>query len=247
MTTHAIVSKDEWVEARKRLLAKEKELTRMGEQLSAERRSLPWVRIDKDYTFDGPNGRETLAQLFGDRSQLVVYHFMFAPEWDVGCKSCSFWADNFNGITAHLRARDVAFAAISRAPLAKLQAFAKRLGWTFRWVSSQGSDFNYDVDVSFRPEALARGDATYNFAKLSSFRSGGSGINHFTPSDMPGISVFAKDESGAVFRTYSTYGRGIDMMNTAYQYLDLVPKGRDESDEPGHQMAWVKLRDLYGR
>lgn len=146
-----------------------------------------------------------------------------------------------------MRQRDVAFAAISRAPLAKLQAFAKRLGWTFRWVSSQGSDFNYDFDVSFRPEALARGDVTYNFAKLSSFRSGGSSINDFTPSDMPGISVFAKDESGAVFRTYSTYGRGIDMMNTAYQYLDLVPKGRDESAGPGHQMAWVKLRDLYGR
>ena len=132
MTTHEVVSKGEWVEARKRLLAKEKEFTRMREQLSAERRALPWMRIDKDYTFDGPNGRETLAQLFGDRSQLVVYHFMFAPEWEVGCKSCSFWADNFNGITAHLRQRDVAFAAISRAPLAKLQAFAQRLGWTFQ-------------------------------------------------------------------------------------------------------------------
>ena len=166
MTTHEVVSKGEWVEARKRLLAKEKEFTRMREQLSAERRALPWMRIDKDYTFDGPNGRETLAQLFGDRSQLVVYHFMFAPEWEVGCKSCSFWADNFNGITAHLRQRDVAFAAISRAPLAKLQAFAQRLGWTFKWVSSQGTDFNYDFEVSFKPEALARGDATYNFAKL---------------------------------------------------------------------------------
>ena len=233
MTTHEVVSKDEWVEARKRLLAKEKEFTRMRDQLSAERRALPWMRIDKDYTFDGPNGRETLAQLFGDRSQLVVYHFMFAPEWDVGCKSCSFWADNFNGITAHLRQRDVAFAAISRAPLAKLQAFAQRLGWTFKWVSSQGTDFNYDFEVSFKPEALARGDATYNFAKLQ-----------YANSDMPGISVFAKDESGAVFRTYSTFGRGIDMMNTAYHYLDLVPKGRDEA---GLIMAWVKLRDLYDR
>jgi predicted dithiol-disulfide oxidoreductase (DUF899 family) len=155
MTTHEVVSKGEWVEARKRLLAKEKEFTRMRDQLRAERRALPWMRIDKDYTFDGPNGRETLAQLFGDRSQLVVYHFMFAPEWDVGCKSCSFWADNFNGITAHLRQRDVAFAAISRAPLAKLQAFAQRLGWTFKWVSSQGTDFNYDFEVSFQPDALA--------------------------------------------------------------------------------------------
>jgi predicted dithiol-disulfide oxidoreductase (DUF899 family) len=243
MTTHEVVSKGEWMEARKRLLAKEKEFTRMRDQLSAERRALPWMRIDKDYTFDGPNGRETLVQLFGDRSQLVVYHFMFAPEWEVGCKSCSFWADNFNGITAHLRQRDVAFAAISRAPLAKLQAFARRLGWTFKWVSSNGSDFNYDFEVSFKPDALARGDATYNFAKLSSLRSGGSVLN-IAPSDMPGISVFAKDESGAVFRTYSTFGRGIDMMNTAYQYLDLVPKGRDEA---GQIMAWVKLRDLYDR
>jgi predicted dithiol-disulfide oxidoreductase (DUF899 family) len=235
MATHEVVSKSEWVEARKRLLAKEKEFTQMRDQLSAERRALPWMRIDKDYTFDGPNGRETLAQLFGDRSQLVVYHFMFAPEWEVGCKSCSFWADNFNGITAHLRQRDVAFAAISRAPLAKLQAFAKRLGWTFKWVSSQGTDFNYDFEVSFRPEALAGGDAIYNFGKLQNANS-----------DMPGISVFAKDESGAVFRTYSTFGRGLDMMNTAYQYLDLAPKGRDEAGLP-YTMAWVKLRDLYDR
>ena len=236
MTTHEVVSKSEWVEARKRFLAKEKEFTHMRDQLSAERRALPWLRIDKDYTFDGPNGRETLAQLFADRSQLVVYHFMFAPEWEVGCKSCSFWADNFNGITAHLRQRDVAFAAISRAPLAKLQAFAQRLGWTFKWVSSQGTDFNYDFEVSFQPEALARGDATYNFAKLQNANS-----------DMPGISVFAKDESGAVFRTYSTFGRGLDMMNTAYHYLDLVPKGRDEAGQQPYTMAWVKLRDLYDR
>ncbi|MEO8630132.1 MAG: thioredoxin family protein [Betaproteobacteria bacterium] len=247
MTTHEIVSKGEWVEARTRLLAKEKEFTHIRDELSAERRTLPWVRIDKNYTFDGPNGRETLAQLFGDRSQLVVYHFMFAPEWEVGCKSCSFWADNFNGITAHLRARDVAFAAISRAPVAKLQAFAKRLGWTFKWVSSGDTDFNYDFDVSFRPEDLASGNATYNFATMSSFRSHGSAFKNFAPSDMPGVSVFAKDESGAVFRTYSSYGRGIDMMNTAYHYLNVVPKGRDEGDQPGHQMAWVKLRDLYDR
>ena len=245
MTMHQVVSKDEWLAARKRLLAKEKEFTRMRDQLSAERRSLPWVRIEKEYTFEAPGGRQTLAQLFDDRSQLVVYHFMFAPEWEVGCKSCSFWADNFNGITAHLRQRDVAFVAISRAPLAKLQAFAERLGWTFRWVSSHESDFNYDFDVSFRPDTLARGDATYNFAKLSSFRSRGKLLN-MTPSDMPGISVFATDASGAVFRTYSTYGRGIDMMNNAYNYLDLVPRGRDEAELP-HTMSWVKLRDLYDR
>jgi predicted dithiol-disulfide oxidoreductase (DUF899 family) len=235
MTTHAVVSKAEWVEARKRFLAKEKEFTRLRDQLSAERRALPWTRIDKAYTFDGPNGRETLAQLFGDRTQLVVYHFMFAPDWEVGCKSCSFWADNFNGITAHLRQRDVAFAAISRAPLAKLQAFAQRLGWTFKWVSASGSDFNYDFEVSFKPDALSSGNAVYNFAEL-----------RHTSSDMPGISVFAKDEQGTIFRTYSTYGRGLDMMNTAYHYLDLVPKGRDEAGLP-HTMAWVKLRDLYDR
>ena len=235
MTTHQVVSKDQWVEARKRLLAKEKEFTRLRDQLSAERRALPWMRIDKEYTFDAPNGRETLAQLFGDRSQLIVYHFMFAPDWDVGCKSCSFWADNFNGITAHLRARDVAFVAISRAPLAKLQAFARRLGWSFKWVSSGESDFNYDFEVSFTPEAHARGEATYNFARLQ-----------HASSDMPGVSVFTKDESGAVFRTYSTYGRGLDMLNTAYHYLDLVPKGRDEAGQPD-TMTWVKLRDLYDR
>lgn len=233
MTTPEVVSNGEWVEARKRLLAKEKEFTQMREQLSAERRALPWTRVHKDYLFDGPNGRETLAQLFEDRSQLVVYHFMFAPEWEVGCKSFSFWADSFNGIIAHLRQRDVAFAAISRAPLAKLQAFAQRLGWTFKWVSSGGTEFNYDFDVSFKPEALAAGVATYNFAK---FEQKGS--------DMPGISVFAKDESGAVFRTYSTFARGLDMMNTAYQYLDLVPRGRDEAGL-SYTMAWVKLRDLY--
>ena len=233
MTTNEVVSKSAWVEARRRLLAKEKEFTRLRDELSAERRALPWVRIHKEYTFDGPSGKETLAQLFGDRTQLVVYHFMFAPEWEVGCKSCSFWADNFNGITAHLRQRDVAFAAISRAPLAKLQDFAKRLGWTFKWVSSNDNDFNYDFEVSFRREALARGDATYNFAKFQR-----------ASSDMPGISVFAKDENGAVFRTYSTFGRGLDMMNTAYHYLDLVPKGRDEASLEW-PMAWVKRHDDY--
>ena len=235
MTVHKVVSKDEWVEARKRLLAREKEFTRKRDELSAERRALPWMRIDKEYVFDGPDRRETLAQLFGDCSQLVIYHFMFAPDWEVGCKSCSFWADNFNGIAVHLRARDVAFAAVSRAPLAKLEAFARRLGWSFKWVSSDESDFNYDFEVSFKPDTLARGDGTYNFARLQ-----------HKSTDMPGISVFAKDESGAVYRTYSTYARGLDMMNTAYHYLDLVPKGRDEAGLPV-TMSWVKLHDLYER
>src|SRR5512134_2259720 len=186
MTNHNIVSAGEWLARRKQLLEDEKQFTRLREQLNERRRALPWVKVEKSYIFDGPKGQETLSDLFDGRSQLVVYHFMFAPEWEVGCKSCSFWADNFNGITAHLRQRDVAFAAISRAPLAKLQAFARRLGWTFKWVSSNGTDFNYDLEVSFQPDALARGDATYNFARLSSLRSGGSVLRNFAPSDMPG-------------------------------------------------------------
>lgn len=246
MNLPQVASRDEWLVARKELLAREKEASRTRDALSAERRRLPMVAITKEYFFEGPGGKATLADMFEGRRQLIVYHFMFAPEWDVGCKSCAFWADNFNGITAHLRARDVAFVVISRAPLAKLQAFARRFGWTFKWVSSDESDFNYDFEVSFTPEALARGDAGYNFARLSSFRSRGSILKDFAPSDMPGISVFAKDESGAVYRTYSTYGRGLDMLNTAYHYLDLVPKGRDEAELP-HTMSWVKLRDLYDR
>jgi predicted dithiol-disulfide oxidoreductase (DUF899 family) len=228
-------SKAEWLEARKKLLAKEKEFTRMRDQLSAERRALPWLRLDKEYRFEGPKGTQTLAELFEGRSQLVVYHFMFAPDWEVGCKSCSFWADNFNGVVAHLNQRDVTFVAISRAPLPKLQAFAQRLGWSFPWVSSSGSDFNFDFHVSFTPEDVARGEATYNYAPLT-----------HAMSDLPGVSVFARDESGALFHTYSCYARGIDMLNTAYHYLDLTPKGRDEEGLPT-PMAWVKLRDQYGR
>jgi predicted dithiol-disulfide oxidoreductase (DUF899 family) len=234
MTHHQVVTPDQWAEARKQLLAKEKEFTKLRDQLSQARRDLPWTRVTKRYEFDGPGGRETLADLFEGRSQLIVYHFMFAPEWEVGCKSCSFWADNFNGIVPHLNQRDATFVAISRAPLPKLQAFAKRLGWSFKWLSSFGSDFNYDYNVSFAPEDLADGRAVYNYA-----------ANRMNMSDMPGISVFFKDADGNVFHTYSTYGRGLDMMNTAYHYLDLLPKGRDEADLP-HTMSWVRLRDQYG-
>jgi predicted dithiol-disulfide oxidoreductase (DUF899 family) len=233
MEKHETVSRSEWLEARKKLLAREKELTHLRDELSAQRRALPWVRIDKEYVFDGPNGRETLAELFGTRKQLVVYHFMFAPEWETGCKSCSFWADSFNGITAHLEQRDVTFAAISRAPLAKLGSFARRLGWSFKWVSSSGTDFNYDFNVSFKPEVLASGQGTYNYGPVP-----------VQSSDLPGVSVFVRDDSGAVFHTYSAYARGIDGLNTAYNYLDLVPRGRDEGDQP---QSWVKLRDLYAR
>jgi predicted dithiol-disulfide oxidoreductase (DUF899 family) len=234
MTNHTIVSSDQWVTARRRLLAKEKEFLRLRDQLSSERRELPWERVDKHYVFDGPAGEETLADLFAGRNQLIVYHFMFAPEWEVGCKSCSFWADNYNAIVPHLNQRDVSLAAISRAPLAKLQAFAARLGWSFKWVSAANTDFNYDYRVSFRPEDVARGTAVYNYARYEQ-----------SMTDLPGFSVFIKDEDGSIFHTYSTYARGLDPMNAAYQLLDLVPKGRDEAGLP-RPMSWVKLRDLYG-
>jgi len=235
MEKHKVVAKDEWIAARKQLLAKEKEFTRLRDQLSEQRRALPWERVEKDYVFEGPKGKETLAQVFDGRSQLVVYHFMFAPEAEIPCKSCSFWADNFNGITAHLNQRDVTFVAISRAPLPKLQAFAKRLGWSFKWLSSAGTDFNYDYNVSFRPDDVGKGAASYNYRPTET-----------TMADLPGISVFSKDAEGQVFHTYSCYARGVDMLNNAYHYLDLVPKGRDEAGMP-HSMAWVKFRDLYGR
>lgn len=234
MEKHKVVAKDEWIAARKRLLAKEKEFTRLRDQLSEQRRALPWERVDKDYVFEGPKGKESLAQVFDGRNQLIVYHFMFAPEEDP-CESCSFWADNFNGIVAHLNQRDVTFVAISRAPLPKLQAFAKRLGWSFKWLSSGGSDFNYDYHVSFRPGDVGKGGASYNYMPTET-----------TMSDLPGISVFFKGAEGQVFHTYSCYARGLDMLNTAYHYLDLVPKGRDEGGL-SFTMEWVRFRDLYGR
>ncbi len=233
MTEHRIVSRDEWTAARRGLLAKEKEFLRLRDELSSERRSLPWVRVEKNYTFTGPTGSLSLADLFEGRSQLFVVHLMFAPEWEAACKNCSFWADHYNGTVAHLAQRDVSFAAISRAPLAKLQAFAKRMGWTFPWVSSQSTDFNYDFNASFRPEDLSNGTAVYNYAPAT-----------MKSSDMPGFSVFAKDERGDIFHTYSTYGRGIEPVNATYQLLDLVPKGRDEAGLP-FPMTWVKLHDLY--
>jgi predicted dithiol-disulfide oxidoreductase (DUF899 family) len=234
MTDHQIVTHEQWVEARKQLLAREKEFTRLRDQVSQARRELPWERVTKDYVFDGLDGRETLAELFAGRSQLVVYHFMFAPDWEAGCKSCSFWADNFERNIIHLAARDVTMIAVSRAPFAKLDAFRERLGWTFKWVSSAGNDFNFDYHVSFTPEELAKGKVYYNYA----WADGG-------PSELPGISVFRRDESGAIFHTYSCYARGLDMMNAAYHYLDLVPMGRDEAGQ--RPQAWVRYRDSYDR
>lgn len=233
MATHTIVSSDQWQRARRELLAKEKEFLKLRDQLSQARRDLPWERVDAAYEFEGAAGRETLASLFGKHSQLLVYHFMFAPDWEAGCKSCSFWADNFDGVTAHLAQRDVALAAISRAPYKTLKAFAQRMGWKFKWVSSADSEFNYDYHVSFRADDVAAGRAIYNHAPF-----GGS------MTDLPGLSVFVKDTDGALYHSYSTYARGLDPLNSAYQLLDLVPKGRDEAGLPA-TMAWVKLHDLY--
>jgi len=228
--THKIVSKEAWLEARKDHLVKEKEFTRLRDELSQERRDLPWVQINKDYVFDGEDGKESLRDLFAGRSQLIVYHFMFHPDWEEGCKSCSFWADNYDNIIVHLNQRDASMVAISRASLDKLQAYKARMGWGFKWLSSYNNIFNYDFNVSFTLETLQEKDAFYNYSK-----GGGS-------EELPGISIFYKDEEDNVFHTYSTYARGLDMLNTAYHYLDLVPKGRDEADGI---MRWVRRHDSY--
>jgi predicted dithiol-disulfide oxidoreductase (DUF899 family) len=230
---HPAVSKDRWIVERKALLAREKELTRLGDRIARERRALPWVRIEKRYVFDAPEGRRTLAELFEGRRQLLVQHFMFAPGWEQGCPSCSFMADHVDGMNVHLAHRDVTFLAVSRAPLADIERFRNRMGWRFKWVSSQGSDFNYDFGVSFMPEELAKGEVCYDYAMAS-----------LQTEEMPGISVFYKDDADAVFHTYSTYGRGVETMMGTYRLLDLVPKGRDERDVP-HKMEWVRHHDRY--
>jgi predicted dithiol-disulfide oxidoreductase (DUF899 family) len=231
--SNQIVSHQDWLKARRDLLAAEKEFTRQRDALTRRRMAMPWERVEKSYQFEGPNGVVSLADLFDGRSQLIVYHFMFAPDWDEGCKSCSFWADNFDGIAVHLNHRDVTFTAISRAPLAKIEAYRKRMGWSFPWVSSFGNDFNFDYHVSFTPEELAAGEADYNFA-----------VRPIDVSDEQGISVFCKNQKGEVCRSYSCHGRGIDMVNGAYQFLDLVPKGRDEAGFK-FPMQWVRRHDSY--
>jgi len=232
---HKIVSKDDWIEARKALLKKEKEFTILRDQLSQQRRKLPWVAVNKEYVFQGPNGKETLAELFDGKSQLIVYHFMFDPSWEAACLHCSFWADNFNGIIVHLNQRDVTMIVVSRAPYSKLTKYEKRMGWDFKWVSSYDTDFNFDYHVSFRPEELDRKEAFYNY-----------NLQDSNSSEREGVSVFYKDPAGRVFHTYSAYARGIDMLNVAYHYLDLVPKGRDEV---GHEFPqfWVRRHDEYGK
>jgi predicted dithiol-disulfide oxidoreductase (DUF899 family) len=229
-----VVSSEEWIKARKELLVMEKEFTRLRDELSQRRRELPWEKVEKEYVFDGPNGKETLAQLFGKSMQLIVYHFMFAPEWEAGCPSCSFWADNFNGIDVHLKHRDTSFVAISRAPYEKLNAYRHRMGWNFKWLSASGNDFAYDLHASYTPEEMAS-EAMINYKKAKPRPQG---------SDDVAISVFSKGLNGDVFHTYSAYARGVDMMNGAYHYLDLTPKGRDEASHDNPQF-WVRRHDEY--
>ncbi|MGH2344377.1 MAG: DUF899 domain-containing protein [Chloroflexota bacterium] len=240
MAQHHIASHEEWVVARKQLLAEEKEFTRLRDRLSQKRRDLPWEAVDKEYVFEGPHGRRTLAELFDGRDQLVIYHAMFDPataspstSWtaDAACQVCSFWADNFSGIVVHLNHRDVTMVAVSRAPYAKIAAYEQRMGWTFPWFSSGETDFNFDYHVSFTPQQLAARRAEYNYV-----------IQDLWGSEMPGVSVFAKDAEGRIFHTYSTYARGLDMVNVAYHYLDLVPKGRDEGE---HGANWIRRHDEY--
>lgn len=227
-----IVERAAWLQARLDLLAEEKAFTRARDALAARRREMPWTKVEKDYVFDGRQGPLGLADLFGRHSQLIVYHFMFAPEAETGCRSCSFWADHFDGMRPHLAARDTAFAAISRAPLHKLAAQANRLGWGFTLVSSGRCSFNHDFDVSFGKEMLEHGGGTYNYEPLTRKQP-----------DLPGVTVFARTDDG-VFHTYSAYARGIDFLNATYNYLDLTPKGRNEEGLPW-PMAWVRLRDDY--
>lgn len=233
MQERNIVSREEWIEARKAHLAKEKAFTRLRDELSAERRALPWVKIDKEYVFNGPAGKETLADLFDGRSQLLIQHFMLGPDWEEGCPSCSFWADGYDGFVVHLAHRDVTMVSVSRAPLENIEAYRNRMGWNFKWVSSFDTDFNRDFNVSFTREEMAKGEMFYNYRTTS-----------FPADEAPGASVFYKDDAGDVFHTYSCYGRGLDILNGAYNYLDLVPKGRDEDGLP-YTMAWLRRHDQY--
>jgi predicted dithiol-disulfide oxidoreductase (DUF899 family) len=228
-----VVSPAEWLAARKKLLAKEKEFTRLRDALSRQRREMPWEKVEKKYVFDGPEGKETLADLFAGRSQLIIYHFMLGPEWKEGCPSCSFLADSFDATTVHLAQRDTSFAVISRSTLPEIQAFQKRMGWKFPWLSSNGSDFNHDFQVSVAKEEAASGKAIYNYEP-----------SNFPSEERPGLSVFFRRD-GEVFHTYSSYARGLDILLPTYNFLDLTPKGRDEEGLPW-PMAWVRHHDRYG-
>jgi predicted dithiol-disulfide oxidoreductase (DUF899 family) len=231
--SHRVVSREEWLKERTALLAEEKDFTHRRDALAAKVRALPWVKVDKPYTFDSPTGKKSLADLFGDKSQLIVYHFMFDPTWSQGCKSCSFIADHYNPLVVHLAHRDISFATVSKAPVEKLEPFRKRMGWNFPWFSAANTDFGRDFGVSFTDQELASGDAVYNFTHKA------GGIR-----ELPGLSVFYKDPRGTIYHTYSTFGRGLEDFLTAYRYIDLVPKGRDEG--PGEGMDWLRHHDRYG-
>jgi predicted dithiol-disulfide oxidoreductase (DUF899 family) len=232
MSKPKIVSREKWIKARKKFLAREKKFTRLRDKLAKERRKLPWEPVTKKYVFEGAKGKESLADLFGGKSQFIVYHFMFAPDWEAGCRGCSFWADNFNNIIVHLNQRDTNLVTVSRAPYKKLAAYRKRMGWNFKWVSSGKSDFNYDFGASFTDKEVKKKKAFFNFTMQDPFHT-----------DREGTSVFTKDKKGRIFRTYSTFARGIDLMNTAYNYLDITPKGRDEGKKGPY---WVRRHDEYG-
>lgn len=232
MKTPNVVSRDEWLAARRDHLQQEKEFTRLRDQLSQQRRELPWVKVDKEYIFAGPEGEESLSDLFEGRDQLVIYHFMYGPDWAEGCPSCSFWADNFDNIIIHLNHRNISMVAVSRAPLEALTAYKERMGWSFKWLSSLENDFNYDYHVSFAPDQMKQ-EVEYNFR-----------FTQFPSEEAPGVSVFYKNEQDEVFHTYSCYSRGLDMLNVAYHYMDLVPKGRDEDALP-YSMAWLRRHDSY--
>lgn len=234
MTQQNITSRTEWLKARRALLAQEKALTKQKDDLSKARKALPWVRLEKDYVFETENGETALSDLFKDRSQLIVYHFMYGPEWKAGCVSCSFWADSFNGLAPHLAARDTTFVAVSSAPMSMIAPFKKRMGWDFEWVSSSPSNFNADFHVGFYPDPPADKPMMYNFKDIETAPM----------EEMHGTSVFKKGDDGSVFHTYSTYGRGLDNTNAAYAYLDMTPAGRNEPST-GNPMAWVKHHDAY--
>jgi predicted dithiol-disulfide oxidoreductase (DUF899 family) len=229
-----VVTRAEWLVARKELLAQEKQLTRKRDEISQQRRSLPWVKVEKNYVFDGPQGETTLAELFSGRSQLIVSHFMLGPGWKEGCVGCSFRSDHVEGALVHLEHHDVSFVTISRAPLEEIEAFKHRMDWHFKWVSSYRNDFNYDYHVSFTNEEIATGKVDYNYA-----------IRNFLSEEMSGVSVFYKDETGDIFHTYSTYGRGDEMADTTYMYLDLMPKGRNENGPNFNLGDWVRHHDRY--
>jgi predicted dithiol-disulfide oxidoreductase (DUF899 family) len=227
-----IVSSEKWLAARREFLREEKEFSRLRDRLAARRRELPWVKVEKPYTFESTDGRESLAELFEGRSQLIVYHFMLAPGWEEGCRGCSFVSDHFDGAIPHLQARDITFVAVSSAPLEEILRFKERMGWKFKWVSSQGSTFNRDFGVAFTPEEIASGQANYNFE-----------LKEVGLEEMPGLTVFARDADGGVCRTYSTYSRGLDILVGAYNLIDLTPKGRNE--DPEATMNWVRHHDRY--